>query len=51
MIVYQGLRLEVSQLMEVQAQEEVRCMLKRSRCRGTESMTDYRPTFQFLMTL
>jgi len=37
--------------MEVQAWEEVRCMFKRLVCRGTESLTDYRPTFQVLMTL
>jgi hypothetical protein len=49
--VYRKGMLMKGRLMEVQAQEEVRCMLKRSACKGTESLTDYRPTFQVLMTL
>jgi hypothetical protein len=49
--VYRKGMLMRGRLMEVQAREEVRCMLKRSACRGTESLTDYRPTFQVLMTL
>jgi hypothetical protein len=46
--VYRKGMLMRGRLMEVQAREEVRCMLKRSACRGTESLMDYRPTFQVL---
>jgi hypothetical protein len=40
--VYRKGMLIRGRFMEVQAREEVRCMFKRSACRGTKSLMDYR---------
>jgi hypothetical protein len=49
--VYRKGMLMRGRLMQVQVRKEVKCMLKRLAGRGTKSLTDYKPSFQVLMTL